>query len=73
MKVVYLPGNQVYGIMLDSGGGGLVDLDGQFLYHTKQELREALHRHGLRISGNKIVTDDGNLPAFPISKEDAPQ
>lgn len=55
MRMVYLPANKAYGVTLGANSTVLVDIDGQYLYNSKRELSRTLARHGLKLSGNKIV------------------
>lgn len=56
--MVYLPANHAYGITLGQNSTVLVDIDGQYLYNSRRELRQALARRGLKLNGNKITVKE---------------
>ncbi len=52
MRVVYLPGNDCYGVLF---GDSLTSVGGQYLFQTRKDLRWVLKRLGLKLIGNQIV------------------
>jgi hypothetical protein len=52
MRVVYLPGNDCYGVLF---GDSPTSVDGQYLFQTRKDLRWVLKRLGLKLKGNRIV------------------
>lgn len=57
MRILYLPANEAYCILLDNNkDASLIDIDGKRLFKSKRELREYLKPHGLGLKqGGWIV------------------
>lgn len=57
MRILYLPVNKTYCILMDaSAAGPLIDIDGKRTFESKKELREYLEPHGLGLKkGGWIV------------------
>jgi hypothetical protein len=52
MSIKYLEVNNAYCIVF---GKNLIDLDGQYLFESRQELKSKLKQHGLKLNGNNII------------------
>lgn len=56
MRILYLPANETYCVLLSSTAGPLIDIDGKRLFGSKKELRDYLKPHGLGLKkGGWIV------------------
>lgn len=52
MSIKYLMANNAYCIVF---GKDLIDLDGQYLFESRQELKLRLKQHGLKLNGNNVI------------------
>lgn len=51
MRILYLPANEAYCILLDNNKNApLIDIDGKRLFKSKKELREYLKPHSLGLN-----------------------
>ena len=52
MSIKYLVMNNAFCIVY---GDNLIDLDGQYLFKSRQELKSRLKQHGLKLNGNNVI------------------
>lgn len=52
LTVRYIPANQCYAVFF---GNTQIDLDRQYLFSSKEEIKDIIRHLGLKLKGNRIV------------------